>query len=490
MNSLQSLVMKSLAPPFSSLRADFMAGFWQWRPLLVRGAFPSLAAGPLLEADELAGLACDEDASARLVVGARSVAHGPFDAEDFAALEDCDDGLFDDAGVDGDGSAHLENGRGNGGSSASGSSGSSGSGDRASGATSGGGGGVGGGDFWSLLVNDVERAHPPAHALVEAFSFIPTWRHDDVMVSYAGERGGGIGAHVDSYDVFLVQGLGRREWSIMGDTRLSPAEEAAMLVGAKKRGSGSTRKGRRGGRSSGGGGGSVEWEDEHREGLMADLDDDIEPLDADTVGESITKVEATTSSMLRLSKHIMSVAKKCIEERSFMMPKEELEKQMNELRLLMGERLELRDPWVFKPIWVVDFPLLEKDEETNSYHAMHHPFTSPKSEDLKMLSLGLGLSIDDIIQIHTAPIYFVSMIGFKPNFPYLWGLDTRLNIARRSSPRSSVPKGSVAIAAGQCGIYPESSPGGWHLLGNTSIESIQGIEPGDQIKFKRVSHDY
>ena len=63
-----------------------------------------------------------------------------------------------------------------------------------------------------------------------------------------------------------------------------------------------------------------------------------------------------------------------------------VQKQMNELRLLMGERLELRDPWVFKPIWVVDFPLLEKDEETNSYHAMHHPFTSPKSEDLKMLN--------------------------------------------------------------------------------------------------------
>lgn len=63
-----------------------------------------------------------------------------------------------------------------------------------------------------------------------------------------------------------------------------------------------------------------------------------------------------------------------------------VQKQMNELRLLMGERLELRDPLVFKPIWVVDFPLLEKDEETNSYHAMHHPFTSPKNEDLQMLN--------------------------------------------------------------------------------------------------------
>ena len=63
-----------------------------------------------------------------------------------------------------------------------------------------------------------------------------------------------------------------------------------------------------------------------------------------------------------------------------------VQKQMNELRLLMGDRLNLRDPWTFKPIWVVDFPLLEKDEETNSYHAMHHPFTSPKSEDLDMLN--------------------------------------------------------------------------------------------------------
>ena len=63
-----------------------------------------------------------------------------------------------------------------------------------------------------------------------------------------------------------------------------------------------------------------------------------------------------------------------------------VQKQMSELRLLMGERLKLRNPWIFKPIWVVDFPLLEKDEETNSYHAMHHPFTSPKSEDLEMLN--------------------------------------------------------------------------------------------------------
>ncbi len=63
----------------------------------------------------------------------------------------------------------------------------------------------------------------------------------------------------------------------------------------------------------------------------------------------------------------------------------EVQKQMNELRLKMGDDLNLRDPSVFKPIWVVDFPLLEKDNETGDFHAMHHPFTSPKSEDLKLI---------------------------------------------------------------------------------------------------------
>lgn len=59
--------------------------------------------------------------------------------------------------------------------------------------------------------------------------------------------------------------------------------------------------------------------------------------------------------------------------------------QMNDLRLHMGTELGLRDPQVFKPLWVMDFPLLEWDEETERYHAMHHPFTSPKPEDMKLI---------------------------------------------------------------------------------------------------------
>lgn len=65
--------------------------------------------------------------------------------------------------------------------------------------------------------------------------------------------------------------------------------------------------------------------------------------------------------------------------------KEKVRKQLGELRLEMGNRLELRDPNIFAPLWVVDFPLLEWDEDSHRYHAMHHPFTSPKVEDLELL---------------------------------------------------------------------------------------------------------
>ena len=68
----------------------------------------------------------------------------------------------------------------------------------------------------------------------------------------------------------------------------------------------------------------------------------------------------------------------------------EVRKQMSELRLEMGEQLGLRDPKVFAPLWVLDFPLLEWKEETNCYHAMHHPFTSPKLEDLDKLDSAPG----------------------------------------------------------------------------------------------------
>ena len=69
---------------------------------------------------------------------------------------------------------------------------------------------------------------------------------------------------------------------------------------------------------------------------------------------------------------------------------DKVRKQMNELRLHMGDELGLRNPNVFKPLWVIDFPLLEWDEDTNRYHAMHHPFTSPKPEDMELIDTDPG----------------------------------------------------------------------------------------------------
>ncbi len=66
---------------------------------------------------------------------------------------------------------------------------------------------------WTLLVQGVDRLKPAAAALLERFAFIPRWRRDDVMVSFA-VRGGGVGPHVDNYDVFLIQGMGRRLWGV------------------------------------------------------------------------------------------------------------------------------------------------------------------------------------------------------------------------------------------------------------------------------------
>ena len=67
--------------------------------------------------------------------------------------------------------------------------------------------------IWSLLVQGVDRVHPEVSALMNCFSFIPNWRLDDVMVSYATDKGS-VGAHIDNYDVFLIQGYGKREWKI------------------------------------------------------------------------------------------------------------------------------------------------------------------------------------------------------------------------------------------------------------------------------------
>jgi len=107
-------------------------------------------------------------------------------------------------------------------------------------------------------------------------------------------------------------------------------------------------------------------------------------------------------------------------------------------------------------------------------------------EDLKRISSMNNIPVNKIIEMHSSGKYRVAMIGFKPYFPYLLGLDPSLAVARLESPRKLVPAGSVAIGGEQTGIYPEDSPGGWNIIGRTDPEILKSINPGDLIFFRRV----
>jgi 50S ribosomal protein L16 3-hydroxylase len=136
----------------------FLDQYWQRQPLLIRAAFADF--NNPLDADELAGLACDDDASARFIEqqadGQWRMCHGPLDDDFFASVS---------------------------------------------------------GNRWSILVSDVEKLLPDFQTWLQPFRFIPDWRIDDLMISYA-PVGGSVGAHVDQYDVFLLQADGVREWQI------------------------------------------------------------------------------------------------------------------------------------------------------------------------------------------------------------------------------------------------------------------------------------
>jgi len=94
-------------------------------------------------------------------------------------------------------------------------------------------------------------------------------------------------------------------------------------------------------------------------------------------------------------------------------------------------------------------------------------FSREDSPDLEEVAGLAGLSVQSCIELLADCCFRVRMIGFAPGFPYLGGLPDSLRVPRLATPRRSVPAGSFAIAAGQAGIYPQSSPGGWRLLGRT-----------------------
>ncbi len=146
-------------PPLGMPADRFLRDYWQKRPLLIRNAFPGFVSP--ISPEDLAGLACEESALARVVLHDRrrdrwELRNGPFDEAMFPAMPRKD---------------------------------------------------------WTLLVQDVDKWDMDVRALLAHFRFLPAWRVDDVMVSFAAP-GGSVGAHVDQYDVFLLQAHGHRRWLI------------------------------------------------------------------------------------------------------------------------------------------------------------------------------------------------------------------------------------------------------------------------------------
>jgi len=114
--------------------------------------------------------------------------------------------------------------------------------------------------------------------------------------------------------------------------------------------------------------------------------------------------------------------------------------------------------------------------------------------DLDFVAQAHGLSLEDVIRLHSRVDYTVYMMGFMPGFPYLGGLPLELETPRLETPRTQVPAGSVGIAGKQTGIYPLDSPGGWRLIGRTSLRLFDVdldppalLAPGDLVRFVPIS---
>jgi len=111
-------------------------------------------------------------------------------------------------------------------------------------------------------------------------------------------------------------------------------------------------------------------------------------------------------------------------------------------------------------------------------------------DDLIEVAAAVDLDVDDLIALHSGADYRAAFCGFAPGFAYLRGLPRQLHLPRRSTPRTSVPRGAVAIASEFSAVYPRSSPGGWHIIGSTSVvmfdpdrEPAALIEPGTEVRF-------
>lgn len=132
------------------------------------------------------------------------------------------------------------------------------------------------------------------------------------------------------------------------------------------------------------------------------------------------------------------------------------------------------------------------------YSVFHIPvcYGGELGEDLRDVAEHTGLTVEEVIALHSKKQYLIYMLGFLPGFPYLGGLDERLFTPRLASPRTVIPAGSVGIGGEQTGIYPLPSPGGWRLIGRTPVKLYDAgrqesvlYRAGDYIKFDPVSYE-
>jgi KipI family sensor histidine kinase inhibitor len=114
--------------------------------------------------------------------------------------------------------------------------------------------------------------------------------------------------------------------------------------------------------------------------------------------------------------------------------------------------------------------------------------------DLDAVAQASGLPRDEVVRRHSTPEYRVYLLGFAPGFAYLGDLDPALVLPRRGTPRTRVPAGSVAIAGAQTAVYPLPTPGGWHLIGSTSLRMFDParrpaalLAAGDRVRFEPLA---
>jgi len=141
-----------------------------------------------------------------------------------------------------------------------------------------------------------------------------------------------------------------------------------------------------------------------------------------------------------------------------------------------------------------DFDDADGPEATHRMIEIPVVYGGESGPDLEDVAAYHDLAGEDIIRLHSSTVYRVYMIGFTPGFPYMGELPQALDTPRRESPRTHIPKGSVAIAQRQTGIYPVVSPGGWQIIGRTPLDLFDPLQAnpsllgmGDEVRFVPIT---